>query len=431
MIFTEIVVDHRVGLDGRDHGPAVIRIDPSGDIVSVSDRAIAPPGGELRTAIPLLTDSHAHLGLSDGIAESGDFHNLDHVDRQLRDAARFGIGHVHSLGTDQRWLSTRLLRRLRAGEPGKGAYGYSAGIGFGAVDGWPPELTFPELRFRPTEPDDARRLVREMSGLGVTTIKIWIDDLGGSVPKTPVAIAESVVLEARESGIRTFAHVKNHVDAEALVDLGVDVLAHSVRDQALTPELLDMMARNGTTLIPTLSREDAELSFSMPDNPYLDNSFFRSVAGPDRLARLSALRLDFDPVDPARRLEIALDNVARAHSHGIAVGLGTDAGFRAKLLGFAEHRELELLHRAGLTAEDSLRAGLEVGQRIVASALTDIVPGVPAAFFVVRGNPFDDISATQNIDAVWLAGKTLAGTRPIVPAPSSGHSPNPLSKERL
>jgi imidazolonepropionase-like amidohydrolase len=426
MILTDIAVEHRVGLDGRDRGPAVIRIGPSGEIASVSDRPEASPGGELRTAIPLLGDAHAHLGLSDGVEESGDFHTLDHVDRQLRDAARLGIGHVHSLGTDQRWLTTRLSQRIRAGEPGERAFGYSAGIGFGAVAGWPPELTFPELRFRPMEPDDARRLVREMAGLGVSTLKIWIDDLGGSVPKIPVAIAESIVEEAREAGITTFAHVKNHVDAEALVALGIDVLAHSVRDRLLSDQLLDAMARSGTTLVPTLSREDAELAFSLPENPYLKSAFFRSVAGPERLAHLRSLRLAFDPDDPGHRLENALENVARAHGHGISVGLGTDAGFRAKLLGFAEHRELELLRRAGLSAEFCLRAGLEVDQRIVATALTDIVPGVPASFFVVHGDPYADISATQNIDQVWLVGKRLTDAdRPAPtrsPAPSA---PNP------
>ncbi|SEP29767.1 amidohydrolase family protein [Amycolatopsis saalfeldensis] len=415
MTLTDITVDHRVGLDGRDRGPAVIRIDSSGEIASVSDRAAASPGGEVRTAIPLLADAHAHLGLSDGVEESGDFHTLDHIDRQLGEAARFGIGHVHSLGTDQRWLTTRLIRRLRAGEPGGRAYGYSAGIGFGAVGGWPPELTSPEPRFRPVEAGDARRLVRDMAGLGVRTLKIWIDDLGGSVPKTPVAIAEPIVEEARESGITTFAHVKNHVDAEALVELGIDVLAHSVRDRLLSEDLLDAMARSGTTLVPTLSREDAELSFSLPENPYPKVPLFRTVAGPARLARLGSLRLEFDPADPGHRLEIALENVARAQGRGIAVGLGTDAGFRAKLLGFAEHRELELLGQAGLSTEFCLRAGLDVAQRIFATALTDIVPGAPASFFVVRGNPYDDISATQDIKQVWLAGKSLAGIDSTIP----------------
>lgn len=410
MIVRDVSVDHRVGLDGRDRGPAVIRIGPSGEIAAVSDRAETSPGGEVRTAIPLLADAHAHLGLSDGVEDSSDFHTLDHIDRQLRDAARFGIGHVHSLGTDQRWLTTRLIRRLRAGEPAGRAYGYSAGIGFGAVGGWPPELTLPELRFRPAGADDARRLVREMAGLGVRTLKIWTDDLGGSVPKTPVAIAGAIAQEARASGITTFAHVKDHVDAQALVELGIDVLAHSVRDRLLSDDLLDAMARSGTTLVPTLSREDAELSFSLPENPYLKDALFRTVAGPARLARLGSLHLGFDPADPEHRLEIALENVARAHGHGIAVGLGTDAGFRAKLLGFAEHRELELLGQAGLSAQFCLRAGLDVAQRIVATALTDIVPGVPASFFVVRGNPYDDISATQDIDQVWLAGKPLADT---------------------
>lgn len=421
-------VDHLVGLNGADRGPAEIAIGPSGVIASVH-----PPSGPqangspVISAVPLLADAHAHLGISDGIQDGPEFHTLEHVDTQLAHLAGRGVGHVHSLGTDQPWLQDRLWRRLDSRDPGDRAFGYSAGVGFGAVDGWPPELTLPELRFRPTRADVARGQVRELASLCCRTLKVWVDDFDGTVPKTPVEVVEAILAEAREHGIITFAHIKTHEDAEALVDLGINVLAHSVRDRVMEAGLLDRMAVQGTALVPTLAREEAEVAFSSAQNAYFHHAFFLSSEH-QLVPRLRNRRFSDDRDTPRRRLEIALENIARASARGVPIGLGTDSGFAMKLLGFAQHRELELLSEAGLTAAQCLRAALSTNQRLFASALTEIANGAPASFFVVDGNPTKEVSATQRIREVWIAGKRLSDTSlPASPASAANSGVNPAA----
>jgi hypothetical protein len=417
-MYESLQVQHLVALDGSDRGSSAITIGPDGMIESVEQTPSQPGGREELTAIPLLADSHAHLGISDGLRDAVTFHNVPHIERQLRTLARFGTGHVHSLGTDQRWLTQRLNRRLAAAEPARGAYGYSAGVGFGAVDGWPPELTTPELRFRPQDPALARAAVQDMAELGCRTLKIWVDDFDGTVPKTPIGIAEAIVDEAHRAGLRTFAHVKYHQDAEALVGVGVDVLAHSVRDGEMQDDLLERMAITGIFLVPTLSRDEAEYLFSAPENPYLASQFFIDVAGPRRFEALTTESFSSDPVTPSERLRIALANVKKAHDFGVRIGLGTDSGFRMKILGFAQHRELELLRLAGLSPEACFQSALENNQLLFASRMTAIAAQAPASFFVVRGNPYERISDTQNIHQVWLNGEKLIGSPEFTePAP--------------
>jgi len=416
MSVTRISVAHRIGLDGLDAGPATIEIDPTGRITDLHPYLDAD-GGDL-SAIPLLADAHMHLAISDGITEDPAFHTPDRVDAQLLHLAARGIGHVHSLGTDQSWLQDRLRRRLRDGDPGARAFGYSAGTGFGAQNGWPPDLTLPEPRFRPRDSAEARRDIRALAEAGGRTLKLWVDDLGGTVPKIPEPVIRAIADEARNRGIVTFAHVYFHVDAALLVSAGIDVLAHAVRDRPMEAPLLDAMAEKGTILVPTLSREEAELNFSSSQNPYFDNPFFLRSEH-DLMPRLRDTRFSDDPEAPRTRLRIATENVSRAHAAGVAIGMGTDSGFRMKLLGFAQHRELQLLREAGLPTSACLAAGLAVNRRLFASALSPVEVGVPASFFLVAGDPTTDIRATEAIREVWVGGERLPGSASPAAAPDA------------
>ncbi|MFU9136774.1 amidohydrolase family protein [Erwinia tasmaniensis] len=412
---TEITVNHLIALDGSDLGPSIINIGPSGKIHNILP---ANPCEKTKTtevtAIPLLADSHAHLAISDGVIDAQEFHTLERVDAQLRHLATRGVGHVHSLGTDQRWLQERLRNRIVSGEAADKAFGYSAGIGFGAVQGWPPEMTSPEPRFRPIEPEQAIRQVKEMADLGCRTLKVWVDDFGGRFPKIPIEVMRAVIKEAHQHGIVTFAHVHFHVDAEALVSLGVNVLAHSVRDKLMSPQLIANMAEMGTSLVPTLSREEAEYAFSLDDNPYMRNEFFLA-SGKDIAVRLRDKKFSHTPDRSKKSLEIACENVARVHAMNVPIGLGTDSGFRMKLQGFAQHRELQLMNLAGMSPRECLKAALQINKQLFATEMTEITCGKPASFFIVEGNPLEDIYLTQNIREVWICGKRLSGRDTLMP----------------
>lgn len=93
----------------------------------------------------------------------------------------------------------------------------------------------------------------------------------------------------------------------------------------------------------------------------------------------------------------------------MAVGLGTDGGFPMKIGGFVEHRELQLMQEGGLNGAKALRAALGNNKRLF-GALTEVMPGQPASFFLVEGDPRAHIRRTTMIRAVWLNGTILRTT---------------------
>jgi imidazolonepropionase-like amidohydrolase len=410
-----IQVDRVIGLDGTGSPPASIAIDEGGLIFGVDAMGNEPANCRLLdrrgcTALPLFADCHVHLGISNDVVESPDFHRLDLIDGQLRNYLECGIGHVHSLGTDQPWLQQELDRRRAANDFKQVAIGYSAGTGFGALRGWPGELTVPVPRFRPATPEEARQQVGQLAKRGARTLKIWVDDFGGRMPKLELPIADAIIDEARRHGITTFAHIFFLKDAAGLVEAGIDVLAHSIRDTQAGPQLAEKIAEKGVILAPTLAREDAELAFAQEeDNPYFQNPLFQKAAR-NRLNSLQKLRTDETRTldELSRKRDLALMNFQTLTGAGVKVCLGTDSGFKMKLGGFSQHRELELMCSAGFAASASLQAALGNNRKLFAEHMTPIAPGERASFFLVKGNPLQSISDTQNVSEVWFEGEPLA-----------------------
>ena len=109
------------------------------------------------------------------------------------------------------------------------------------------------------------------------------------------------------------------------------------------------MAQRGVILAPTLVREEAELAFAGEDNPYLENALFCECAG-TRLDQLDKMRIGGGRTrdELACKLELALANFEASNRAGVNVCLSTDSGFKMKIGGFSQHRELELMSSAGL-----------------------------------------------------------------------------------
>ena len=85
---TCIQVDRVIGLDGTGSPPVSIAIDEGGFIFGVEAMGNEPASCRLLdrrgcTALPLFADCHVHLGISNDVAESPDFHRLDLIDGQL------------------------------------------------------------------------------------------------------------------------------------------------------------------------------------------------------------------------------------------------------------------------------------------------------------------------------------------------------------
>ena len=186
-------------------------------IRSISAGTVRMPSGakivdmQERTIMPLIINTHGHLGLVNGTSQSVANQTDANFRHQLLRYQEYGVGAVLSMGTDgQKFADIREASR-RGTLPGADVY--TAGIGFGAKDGVPPaSMGFTDV-FRPTSPDEARKQVDQQAPLKPDFIKIWVDDFWGQYPKMPPEIYQAIIDEAHKNGLRVAAHLYHLDDA--------------------------------------------------------------------------------------------------------------------------------------------------------------------------------------------------------------------------
>jgi imidazolonepropionase-like amidohydrolase len=381
-----------------------------------------PEGAEVvslrgKTIMSALINLHGHLGQTrDGFNAAADSYTAGNLRDQLAKYLAYGVGTLVSLGTDQD-LIYRLRDAQRAGELA-GARLYTAGRGFGVKDGYPPggapKVKGAVDRYRPQTPERARAEVREVAAHKPDFVKIWVDDDFGRLPKMKPEIFRAIIDEAHQHGLRVIAHVFYLADAKALVAAGVDGFGHSIRDQAVDAELINAMKERGVFLIPTLVRDESTFAYGDPPR-WLDDPFFQAGL---EFGVLPALKSPAfinqnrgNPDRPKLRaaFEMGKKNLKILFDAGVKIGFGTDSGPPTRFQGFFEHRELQLMVESGLTPLQAIAAATRTSAEILGatSEFGTLAPGKQADFLVLDGDPLEDIHNTEELSAVWQAGKPL------------------------
>ncbi len=356
--------------------------------------------------IPGLIDAHGHLGITNGAGSGPENYTPENVAAQVDQYARYGVTTVLSLG-----LNRDLVYDLRD-KPPAGATIFTAGRGIGVPNGAPPLNLASDQVYRPSTPEEARAAVREMAGHHPDIVKIWVDDIRGTMPKMQPEVYKAVIEEAHNNHLRVAAHVYYAADVAALVDLGVEVIAHSIRDKDVDPALVRTMKEKGVFYIPTLELDES--FFLYADHPDLLNDPFLANALNPELKKMLASRewrdkVKNDPATPKNRVafDIALRNLRAMHAGGVQIAMGTDSGATPlRMQGYAEHLEMELMKRAGLSAMDVLMSATRNGAAVC--GVTDrgtLEAGKVADFVVLNEDPLQDIRNTREIWQVWHNGQ--------------------------
>ncbi|WP_141056865.1 amidohydrolase family protein [Stenotrophomonas rhizophila] len=406
----------------RDRGITPVLIDGA-RIVHIGTPLPAAATGARRvdytgkTLLPALVSDHAHVGNTQGLEHGDRFYTRDNVVRDLRQFQRYGITTVTALGMNG--ADFFALRTEVNADPRLGAQLYGAGGGIGAPDGAPPADSMGLRRdpvARPRTAEQARAAVATQHADGVDLIKLWVDDLGGKRPMMTPEVYRAAIAEAHARGLTVAAHIHDLDQARDLVDARVDILAHGIRDRAVDPMLARKMRDQGTWYIPTVAIDEANYWYA--EHPQaLQQPFLRQALHRDVLARWSQPEWQRAQLAgsgiPAARAAVAtnLDNVRRLQAAGVKLGFGTDAGAMPhRVIGVAEHRELQLLVQAGLSPAQALQVATSQAADLLGLADRGrIAAGKRADLLVLDADPLTDIANTQRIGAVWQAGQEVAG----------------------
>jgi imidazolonepropionase-like amidohydrolase len=249
----------------------------------------------------------------------------------------------------------------------------------------------------------------------VDIIKIHIF---GNQNDTPPPVYSALIDQAHKRGLRVAAHLYYLKDARGLIDAGVDVIAHGVRDQDIDAALIAEIKRRGVGYIPTLTRDLAVFVYETTPAFFKDPFFLRHIEAYRREVTLLS-----DPAqqektrnsEQARTIKQALQqgtrNLKRMADAGAPIALGTDSGTNlGQWQGYFEHVELEMMVQAGLTPMQALVASTGGAARVMKldQQLGTIQPGKWADLLVLNANPLDNIRNTRQVDSVWIAGGRLA-----------------------
>jgi len=267
---------------------------------------------------------------------------------------------------------------------------------------------------------EARSRVDDYANRGVDIIKLHIL---GIPTDTPPDVYGALIDEAHKRGLRVAAHLFYLKDAKGLLDKGVDVIAHGIRDQPVDAATIAAIKARNVEYIPTLTRDIAQFVYESTPAYFSDPFFTRRIPASyyrGELAKLSEpanqekIRKDQAAQSIKQALAQGRRNLKTLSDAGVIVALGTDTGTNeGQWQGYFEHVELEEMVKSGLTPMQALVAATTGAARAanVQQQLGSIAAGKQADLLVLNANPLTDIRNTRQIHSVWIAGRRLSEAR--------------------
>jgi len=388
------VLTHATVIDGSGSQPQrdITIVMESGRIrdMGPSSKIPTPAGATVldltgKFIVPGIINAHGHVGAK--------------TEPQLRQYALYGVTSTTSMQTDPDEV-VQVREAQKRGEL-RGA-----------------RVSTVKYRFAPdpevVTPQQARAKVDETVAAGADYIKVWVDGGFGTRAKLTPEFCAAVLEQARKHGKLTFGHAYELVDARMLVERGLNVLAHNVRDRQVDSEFVSLLKQRNVTLIPTLVRD--ELLYVYGDAPaWIDDPFFLKFVSPERLAVLKTKIRDEQVKNPQRALikagfEMDRINLKKLFDGGVRIAFGTDSGGAADrffIQGYSEHREMELMVQSGLTPMQVIQSFSKGASEALGidKEFGTLAKGKAADLLVLEKNPLENMANMRSIQTIYLGGK--------------------------
>jgi imidazolonepropionase-like amidohydrolase/ABC-type multidrug transport system permease subunit len=384
-----------------------------------------------KTILPGLIDVHIHLGAPGGFySDTSKYDPRKLMFRSLAAYLYSGVTTVRSVGD-----GLDEVLKVRSEVSGGEALGSelstcgplfttAGGHGTEYYKNLPPSLRASleaqSLRM-PGSSEEARQQVDGLKKQGVDCIKAILEAGAGSevFNRLDTGLFDAVAAEAHADSLPLAVHTGDARDVADAVQAQADSIEHGSFREKIPDAVFERMAKQGTFYDPTLSVGEAFKDFAAGKTDLLKRSLVQQVAPPELLSGTEKA-LGSAEMEPMRKsiaeypadMTIAIDNLNRAHQHGVLLVTGSDAGNPMVIPGPTVQHELQLWVQAGIPPAVALQAATLNAARLLRAEnrIGSIRPGNDADLLVVDGNPLDDITATERISMVVFKGERIDRT---------------------
>jgi imidazolonepropionase-like amidohydrolase len=272
--------------------------------------------------------------------------------------------------------------------------------------------------------EEALASVDAVARMGSTALKVWYLRVPPDGQVAMDARLMKIGEAARAAGLDLIVHATGLREAKAALRAGASLLVHSVEDQLVDEEFLELARANGTVYAPTLmvganwARAMASVVLDAPQSPddpngCVDGGTVAKIRSTAPLSEVLPERLRGNVEYVYRRMEgvgrgrfVMAENLRRVHEAGITIATATDAGNPLTLHGPSIYNEMEAMQEAGVSPEDIVTMSTRNGALAMGRLddLGTLEAGKIADVLILREDPTRDASAFRSLTHVIRAG---------------------------